>query len=224
MNDFSDLFEGYTMNFLYIAVILFNTFVVCNEPEKLAQTSSDKKPETTYMSRLRDHLCSPQIIKDAAGAYALGMGLTALHELGHGVTAQILCKSPLNLTLGAMPAYMYPPDQQRVDKTYFQIGFVKFKGFNPAMGYASTRIGLEQNKWKHFLVILAGPVVGALSSWFAFRKLQKKDGYYLTKLVALYGTGNHTVGPAGLMGAWIPGSDTAQLLGILCTPSKKQKQ
>lgn len=154
------------------------------------------------MKRAGNHVFSYNGAKDLACAYALGMGLTSVHELGHAVTAKIFNGTPINLTLGASPA--------QSGKPYLQIGGFKLAGFNPATGYA--RCGYSDHPLKNAAIYAAGPICGALSSTLAYALLRKHDGLYLTKAAALYGIFNHTIGIAGISGLWTPGSDAARFV------------
>lgn len=158
----------------------------------------------SYTKDSANYLFSSRGVQDIAAAYCLGMGLTAIHELGHALTSKMFYGTPIDLTLGSTP-YDY-------NKPYLQVGGIKLGGFNPATGYAQIDYR-EGDHLKQAAIGLAGPVCGALASWCAYKLLKKKypNNFYLSKTVALYGLFNHTLGVAGLAGIYCPGSDGARI-------------
>lgn len=159
-----------------------------------------------YAKNSGKYLFSTAGAKDLALAYCLGMGLTAIHELGHAITAKIIYGAPINLVLGTTP--------QDYTRSYLQLGGIKLGGFNPATGYAYTGIH-PYEPLKEAAICAAGPICGTLSSILAYKLLKKYDGLYLAKAVSLYGLFNHTLGIAGIGGIWTPGTDGARVVSSL---------
>ncbi len=159
-----------------------------------------------YMKQSGKYLFSTSGAKDLALAYCLGMGLTAIHELGHAFTSKLFYGTPINVVLGAM-------SKDRMKK-YVQLGPITLGGFNPATGYARTNLHSD-DPLKTAAICAAGPICGASSSLLAYKRLKKHKGLYLTKAVALYGLFNHTLGIAGITGILSPNSDVTRVIASL---------
>lgn len=141
-----------------------------------------------------------KIAKDLVVAYAVGMGLTAVHELGHAITAKLFYDCPVDITLGAAQS-------QVVGKSLTKVLGFRFGGFNPATGFAAIQSNKPSHPLKNACIFACGPIFGAIGSLIALKYLPKR--LPITKLVALFGLLNHTAGPAGLLGYYQghPGHD-----------------
>lgn len=161
---------------------------------------------SSHIKKLGSYLASSKGAKDFAFAYCLGMGLTTIHELGHAVTGKMLFGDPIRLSIGA--------SSSKKNHCYTRIGeAIKIEGFNPATAYATLKNHNDQ-PLKMAIIYAAGPVAGALSSLATYLLLKKYDGLYIAKAAALFGLFNHTIGIAGIGGAWTPGTDTNRVVQI----------
>lgn len=177
-------------------------------PSLMARAKNTASKIPHYLKQSGKYLFSTAGAKDLALAYCLGMGLTAIHELGHAVMAKIFYGSPINLVLGTM--------SRDHTKTYLKIGGIALGGFNPATGHATYFIPLnEYHPLKNAAISAAGPICGALSSLVAYLLLRKYKELYITKAAALYGLFNHTIGVAGVGGTWTPDTDTNHVVRSL---------
>lgn len=188
---------------LVVLVALGSLKVTASEPGSgavsfLSKIKSGVFQTPVYMKKAGGYLISTGGAKDLALAWGVGMGLTAMHEGAHAVTAKALCGTPINLVLGATPGS---------NRSYFRVGGVTLGGFNPATGYAHTGYNNGNKPLKEAAICAAGPICGALSSLAVLLLLRNTDGLYMTKAAAAYGLFNHTLGIAGIGGAWIPGQD-----------------
>jgi hypothetical protein len=153
----------------------------------------------SYSKNAMKHIFSVNGVKDIAAAYFVGMGLTAIHELGHAITAKLFYGSPINVTIGGR-------------KNYLDLGPIKLGGFNPATG-VTRYLSEKYSPLNEAIIASAGPVCGGIASYFAYRELKKKKNYPISKLASVYGIFNHTFGIAGLAGILLaPHSDGAQVV------------
>jgi len=150
-----------------------------------------------------NHICSTAGAKDLVAAYALGMGLTTIHELGHAVTAKALYGHPIDITIGKE----YSPDQDSTPPLA-QFGGFKLRGFMPGVAYNKLAISISDNSpLKNIAVALAGPVCGYAASITAYQLLKNyAPNYCVTRGTALFFLFAQTVS------GWHPGGDEYQIV------------
>lgn len=193
---------------IFFIRLMFSLALLCLSVRQMHALSNVKfsgylSKASCYVTQAGNHLFSCQGAKDTALAYCLGMGLTTVHELGHAIVAKILYGCPINITMGASPSTPRKP--------CLRIGGFKLGGFNPATAYASVKF-TDNSPLKEAAVCIAGPVCGAISSFFTYYLLRNNGNHPLCKGVALYGLFNHTLGFAGLASIGVPRSDSTRFI------------
>jgi hypothetical protein len=196
---------------ILLALVALNSLGITAEPNNVSETIIDQitagvSQMPSYITKAGGYLLSSNGAKDLALAYCLGMGLTAIHELGHAIASKILYGTPIQLVLGATPRSNHP--------SYVQIGGITLGGFDPATGYATFRLN-NALPLKNAAIYAAGPIFGALSSLGAYVLLSKYDGLYIAKAASLFGLFNHTFGKAGIGGISTPGTDAYRVVDSL---------
>ena len=158
----------------------------------------------SYGKNAFNHVFSLKGLKDMGAAYALGMAITTIHELGHGLAAKYFYGSPLDITIGT------DPDSNPLSS--MQIGGIRLGGLNPATGYSKRQIPADATPLSKGLVSLAGPVCGTIASIAAYKLLTKyAPKLYIARFVSLFGLYNHTLGVAGIGGHNRYGSDAYRI-------------
>lgn len=140
-----------------------------------------------------EYIASYEGLCDAVTAYIAAAALTAVHELGHALTAKLFFGRPVHITIGAN-------SRAKVLTPLLRLRGLTIASLDPCIGvasdlYAPLLVPHHGNSpFKSACVLLMGPLVGGLSSLLlliVLRKYVKK--FYLTKLVALGGFLNHTI-------------------------------
>jgi len=140
------------------------------------------------------------IAQDIGMAYALGMGITVLHELGHALVAKLFYGSPVKISIGASP--------ESKSKPMLQGGGFKLRGFYPLTAYASVKAPMSGAPLKRAAIFLAGPMIGSLTSLVTYKLLsQYAPLFYLTRSLALFGLYIQTLGINGITGLNVAGTD-----------------
>jgi len=148
---------------------------------------------------------------DLCCAYGLLMTTTLVHELGHGLTANLLHGSAFGIVIGA-----HPIDGQDI-KPEEVLGWLKIEGLNPKMGYTVRIQPVNSNITSNAAILLAGPICGTLSSYLALKMISKcRRDLHITRFMLRYFLLTQTLGEDGLLGLCIPGSDSYKAAKLLC--------
>lgn len=138
---------------------------------------------------------------DIGCAWALGLGIVLMHEVGHATMADFLYGPGYSraITIGSTSGSTKP---------LAQFGRLIIDSLNPFNG-GSTRIyfPLQSALYKKNLVLLAGPLFGLICSTVALRALRKKKGLSITKAMAGFFVFLQTFGVSGIGGINKPGTD-----------------
>ncbi len=148
-------------------------------------------------------------VKDLAAAYCVLMGSTLTHELGHALIGRAVYGVPVKVRFGA------PSWQQR--KPFAEVAGVGLVGLDPLEAYSPPRY-VSLPSWhplKTVAMRMAGPIVGSLSSFYAYYLLKKNTNLPIAKLTA-FGCGlSNIIGPKGLSGIRKPDANLFVVVNIL---------
>ena len=167
---------------------------------------------STYPKAGARYLLSTDGIKDIAAAYGAMMVITLIHELGHAVTAKLLCGAPVDIVIGGPRS-----GKDSLLKKYLGI---EFAGFNHLKSDARwEEHHKEDGEIYHptlgqdTAVLLAGPIAQAITGYCLYRCLKNTDKFYITKAAAIGGIVDTIIGINGIYGArYVSWSDASKIV------------
>lgn len=190
----------------YVWCIIFSSILSCNNvmhPQARATVSA-------YSKAAAHHFASTDGIKDLAAAYSVAMFMTLLHEMGHAAVAKLTCGVPVDIVIGGA---------RRKDSRLTCAG-IEFAGFNPLESnsrweerYKGDELLYRPSLRQDTAMLVAGPLVQALTCCCLCALLKNKNKFYLTKAAAVGGLVDTLIGANGLYGAlFLPWSDAAKIV------------
>lgn len=168
-----------------------NSFIAMDEPFHCKVPVRQKNPPVAKHKKLQ-HNPAPDVDesgedtildvgKDIARSYMTMMVSNIIHEGGHALAELLLYQN----TRGAI--HIGQPD---VSKSGLTLGGIVINSFNPLNGaaFCSDRTGITASSWKEIIKCFAGPLCGALWSYWHYKWLMKKypNKYLLSKGTSLF--------------------------------------
>lgn len=146
-------------------------------------------------TKIKNYICSGNVVKDAVVAYVLWGGLNVGHNLGHSLAEKWFFGSAVKIQFGSSSSSLTP---------YISLQGITIVGFNLFPGIRSA-------EKENIATVLSGWLVGMLGSVGPDLVLRRYPGLPITKLVAKAVALNHTIGTDGVGGLLVSNSDADKL-------------